>query len=546
LSEINCAATTFVSIETGQFDGQIMTPSERVDQETVFAFIQSLPADDPDHRGIQRIDTGANVIFLTGKKAYKIKRDVQYPFLDYSTLALRKRACEREIELNAPHAPQIYLSAKPITRSPEGHLEIDGDGKPVEWLVEMTQFDRANELERLAEGPPLSTALADDLAQMMVNAHDHAPKREGQRFFDELSKYLAQNEAAFAETPELFPPEEAARLSHASRELLSRLKPLILSRGDTGLIRLCHGDAHTRNIVLIEGKPMLFDAVEFSDDIATCDVLYDLAYLLMDLWHLDQRATANRIFNRYLDISRRVEDQSGLAALPFYLMMRACLRAKISASNARFQTDPTERATLEDDARSYFRLAQEFLAAEQPYFAAIGGFSGTGKTTAAYGLAPHLSPAPGARVLRTDVERKRALGLNETDAPPEGTYTKEKSDSVYAQLQENASTCLMARHSVIFDGVLARDTERQRLESIAAENGAAFKGIWLTAPLHVAKSRVLARTNDASDATPEVIETQAGYDLGEMTWDQVEAGTSANATLASILSSLKLPKETTD
>ncbi|EFO34592.1 nucleotide-binding protein [Roseibium sp. TrichSKD4] len=132
MSEINCAATTFVSIETGQFDGQIMTPSERVDQETVFAFIQSLPADDPDQRGIQRIDTGANVIFLTGKKAYKIKRDVQYPFLDYSTLALRKRACEREIELNAPHAPQIYRSAKPITRSPQGHLEIDGDGEPVE------------------------------------------------------------------------------------------------------------------------------------------------------------------------------------------------------------------------------------------------------------------------------------------------------------------------------------------------------------------------------------------------------------------------------
>lgn len=516
-----------------------MTPSERVDQETVFAFIQSLPTDDPDHQGMQRIDTGANVIFLTGKKAYKIKRDVQYPFLDYSTLALRKRACEREIELNAPHAPQIYRSAKPITRSPDGHLAIDGDGEPVEWLVEMTQFDRTNELERLADGPPLAAALADDLAQMMVNAHDRAPKRDGQRFFDELSKYLDQNEDAFAEAPELFPPEEAKRLSQVSRQLLARLKPLILSRGDAGLVRLCHGDAHSRNIVLLEGKPFLFDAVEFSDDIATCDVLYDLAYLLMDLWHLDQRAGANRIFNRYLDISRRGEDQSGLAALPFYLMMRACLRAKISASGACFQTDPLERATLENDARSYFRLAQEFLASGQPFFAAIGGFSGTGKTTAAYGLAPHLSPAPGARVLRTDVERKRALGLTETDAPPEGTYSKERSDAVYAALEHQTRTYLATGHSVIFDGVLAREEERRRLEMIARDAGAKFTGIWLTAPLDVAKTRVLARKYDASDATPEVIEKQAEYDLGEMTWDQVEAGHSPEDTLGRILDRIR-------
>ncbi|MBO6755141.1 MAG: AAA family ATPase [Roseibium sp.] len=500
-------------------------------QERVFAFLSALPSDDPAQPEVERIDTHANVVFLAGTKAYKVKRAVTFPFLDYSTLARREAACKRELIYNSRHAANLYLDAVPITETPAGGLELGGPGPVVEWAVKMNRFDTSQQLDHIAAHHRLPAALIDALADMMVQAHDAAEPRAADGFYHELETYLAQNKAAFADHPDLFPPAEAAHLAQAAENRLASLRELILKRGDQGLIRLCHGDAHMRNIVLIDDEPVLFDAVEFSDAIATGDVLYDLAYLLMDLWEHDQKPAANRIFNRYLDKSHRAEDADGLAALPFYLMMRAAIRAKISASSAAVQADPEEKTRQQKDARAYFELALSCLEPSEPTLIGLGGLSGTGKTTLAYGLAPSLGRVPGARVLRTDVERKARLGLADTEPAPMDAYSRAASDAVYDAVCDQARRILAAGHSALFDAVFADEAERAHAETLAGAAEASFCGLWLTAPKKVMIARVENRFGDASDATRDVIDLQSTYDVGRMTWTPVDASGTPEDTL---------------
>jgi len=281
-------------------------------------------------------------------------------------------------------------------------------------------------------------------------------------------------------------------------------------------------------------------AVEFSDAIATGDVLYDLAFLLMDLWERGQPRAANRVFNRYLDKSRLDTHPEGLAALPFYLMMRAAIRSKIAASAALAQSDPEQKHHQQDQARAYFRYALAFLEPSRPKLTAIGGLSGTGKTTLAYDIAPDLGRAPGARVLRTDVMRKRLLDIPETEKAPPEAYTREASNKVYQALDEAIQGVLAAGHSAIFDAVFASEDERKRIEEIAHRVEAGFSGLWLTAPADILKSRVSTRSGDASDATTEVVDTQLGYDIGEMTWSEIDAGESKDRTAALARNALAL------
>ena len=494
------------------------------DQEKALAFLGALPSNDSGRPETIRLDTHANVVFLTGDKAYKVKRAVRFPFLDYSTLELRKAACQSEIEVNSGNAPQIYIRAIPVTEDGDGNLSLDGPGTPVEWAVEMHRFHRTGELDILASKGPIDPDLCDQLAAMMVDAHDAAPLRQGALFYSELHSYIGQNLAAFHERPDLFPTEQVRHLTAESEQALQSIHDLILKRGEQGLIRRCHGDVHARNIVLIDGKPVLFDAIEFSDAIATNDVLYDLAFLLMDLWERGQPTAANRLFNRYLDKTRLAEHAEGLAALPFYMSMRAAIRAKIAASASANQTDIGLKHEQEQQARKYFRYSLAFLDPSDPGLLAAGGFSGTGKSTLCRQIAPEIGRAPGARILRTDTARKRMLGLSDGVKAPASAYSKEAIAQVYHALENETQTVLAAGHSAIFDAVLASEDERLRVEEAATRVDAGFLGLWLTAPPEVLKARVGARTNDVSDATGDIVDKQLNYDLGVMTWPQVDAG----------------------
>ncbi len=204
-------------------------------QNQALEFLGSLPSDDPARPEVKRIDTHANIVFLVGSKAYKVKRSVKFPFLDYSTLPLREEACKAEITYNQPNAPQIYRQALPVTREADGTLDLGGTGEPVEWAVEMNRFERQHELDSVAGTSPLPDTLTDRLADMMVTAHDAAPLRQGNGFYAELASYVEQNDAAFREHPDLFEAEAVRHLTETSRTVLSALHELILRRGEQAL-----------------------------------------------------------------------------------------------------------------------------------------------------------------------------------------------------------------------------------------------------------------------------------------------------------------------
>jgi aminoglycoside phosphotransferase family enzyme len=267
-------------------------------QEAVFDFL----ADPAAHGGapVRRIDTHAASVFLAGERALKVKRAVTFPFLDYSTLEKREAACRAELEVNRPFAPDIYLRVVPITREGGGALAIGGLGEPLEWAIEMRRFDERQTLDHVADAGRLDADLADALGRAVAQAHAAVPVAEPAPWIESLARIVEQNAAELRASPSLFPNAEVASLTAASHAALTRLRPLLASRGAQGLIRRCHGDLHLGNVVLIGGKPVPFDAIEFDPLIATGDVLYDLAFLLMDLIARDLAGAATIVLNRYL------------------------------------------------------------------------------------------------------------------------------------------------------------------------------------------------------------------------------------------------------
>jgi uncharacterized protein len=497
-------------------------------QDEVFAFL-GRPS---SHGGadVRRIDTHAAVVFLAGERAYKVKRAVRFPFLDFSTLEKRRDACTAEIEANRPFSPGLYRRVVAITRDPDGGLSLGGGGEPVEYAVEMHRFDETKTLDHLADNGAVDLALADSLARAVAAAHALAPVVAAAPWIDALAAYVEQNDAAFREHPALFPAAAIERLTAASRAALSRVRPLLLARGTRGLVRRGHGDLHLGNIALIDGRPVPFDALEFDPLVATGDVLYDLAFLLMDLVERRLQPAANVVLNRYLAETRRVEDLDALAALPFLMSMRAAIRAKVTAARAAVAPQ-SDRAAIEKSATTYFELAAALIVPPPPTLVAIGGLSGTGKSVLARVLAPELMPAPGAVVLRSDVERKALFGVAETEHLPADAYTPEVTARIYAALADKARRVTSAGHSAVVDAVFAAPAERAAIAAVGAENKVAFRGLFLTADLTTRIARVGHRTGDASDADAMIAERQEGYELGPMDWFAVDASGTPQQTL---------------
>ena len=268
---------------------------------------------------------------------------------------------------------------------------------------------------------------------------------------------MAQNEAELTSQPDLCSLQELRTLAAATRAAFDRVRPLLVIRERAGLVRRCHGELHLGNIVLIDNKPVLFDAIEFDERIATGDVLYDLAFLLMDLIGRGLEPAANIVLNRYLMETQRIHDLDALAALPLFMSVRAAIRAKVTA--ARRQQGGSH-AKLSQAARDYVLLAQRLLAPAKPQLIAVGGLSGTGKSILARALASAFLPLPGAVVLRSDIERKALFRVKETQPLPEAAYAPEATAKVYAVLAEKARRVTAAGYSVIVDAVFARADER--------------------------------------------------------------------------------------
>ncbi len=492
-------------------------------QDSIFQFL----SDRATHGGaeVTRADTHSAVVFLAGNRVFKVKRAVRFPFLDYSTLAKRKAACQAELDINRHFAPQLYRRIVPITRETSGALALDGAGEAVEWAVEMVRFDENKTLDHLAERGELDDAMLDELAIAVAAMHARAEPVDAQAWIAAVETFIKNNTATFKAHGELFPSEAVERLEAASLAAYARLRPLLAARGRQGLIRRGHGDLHLSNIAVLDGKPVAFDALEFDPIVAAGDVLYDLAFLLMDLAERGLRAPANRVLNGYFAAARRNEDYDGIAALPFFMSLRAAIRAMVTLARLDV-TKPSVAAS----AMRYFQFAIDALAPAAAMVVGVGGLSGTGKSLLARALAPALAPVPGALVLRSDIERKALFGLAEFDRLPAEAYRPEISDRVYTILFDKAARVARAGHSVIVDAVFARPLERSALERAA--DGRTFCGLFLTAELTTRLQRVGTRARDASDADAAVARQQEEFAIGDLRWDLIDASGTSEETLA--------------
>lgn len=464
----------------------------------------------------ERRETHLSEVFLAPDRAYKLKRAVRLPYADFSTPALRLAACQREVELNRAVAPDLYLGVRRLTRLPRGGLDLDGEGELADAVVEMRRFDESQLFDRLASLGKLSGADVDASADAIAAFHARTDvvRCDGAKA---MLQVLEINEGGFAQSG-LFGADEIASVSAAFRSGLERHEATLRRRGEQGRVRLGHGDLHLRNICLHEGKPLLFDRLEFNDAIATVDVLYDLAFLAMDLWHAGFPALANRLVNRYLDITG---EEADYAILPFLLAVRSAIRAHVTAT--QWEEDGGRDASLASRARTYLDLATAMLGQTRPRLVAIGGLSGTGKTTVAEALAWRLGSPPGARILESDRIRKAMHHVLPEVHLGMDAYRPEVSKAVYATMADRAEALLKSGVAVVADGVFAEEAQRQAMAIAASEAGAPFSGIKLDAPANLLRQRVASRRPGASDAGPEVLEAQLSRRAQPGNWKTMDA-----------------------
>ena len=389
-------------------------------QQDVLRFLDDPRSWVPEPERVERKETHGAIVFLAGDTALKIKRAVRLAYLDFSTLEARRQVCEREIEINRPNAPDIYLGTVAITREATGRLAIGGRGEPVEWAVRMRRFDERDVLVNVVASRRLAAAEARALAGAIAAMHGRATRhRDAADPMPGLLELLSSALAGAAGAPAFL-----ASLSHAvaASEAVRRL------RSAAGHVRRCHGDLHLGNIVLWNGAPTVFDAIEFDERLATIDTLYDLAFVLMDLVRHDARAAATVVLNQYLHETGDPDDLVGLAMLPAFLAARAGIRAMVALDRARVGAG--DAGELARHVARTLALGTELARPPPPRLVAVGGLSGSGKTTLAATLAPWFGAAPGALHLRSDLERKRLAGARELERLPASAYTRGASAAV--------------------------------------------------------------------------------------------------------------------
>jgi len=478
---------------------------------------------------VERLDTHTSIVFLAGDRAYKLKRAVRFSYLDYSTVERRLEACQNELVLNRRTAPRLYLKVRRICRAPNGRLAFGGSGPTVDCIVVMRRFEQSALFDDMARRGALTRPLMRDLADHIASFH-HAAEidlRYGGRVG--LLAVIQSNASNLALAgPGIFDAEVIESLTKASTAIVERSADFLEGRRRSGKVRLCHGDLHLRNICLIDARPTLFDCVEFSRAIATIDVLYDLSFLLMDLQHRRLGDLSNLVFNRYFD---REEEVEGAGTLPLFMSMHAAIRAHVQVAAMAAQLDELARERLAGEAGDYLALATSLLGKTAPRLIAVGGFSGTGKSTLAMALAQEVGQAPGARVLRSDVIRKRMMGVAPETPLPAEAYTEAINRGVYASLMDEGRRLLAVGHSVIADAVCARPEERGAMAELALGQGCPFTGLWLEAPPGLLEARLGARVRDASDATADVLREQLHRGAGIVEWHHVDAAKGAEAVL---------------
>lgn len=463
------------------------------------------PPDDPP----QFIETHISWIVLASEYAWKFKKPVDFGFLDFKRLENRKFYCEEELRLNRRTAPRLYLDVISINGS-NRKPQINGPGPALEYALKMRRFPDNQLLSTLLANGQLQTKTASTLASVVADLHHSAGRAVDNEFSNS-----GQNGSWFEENfehiqPLLSDPETLARLDQLQdygRAQRIKLLPLMKRRSSAGFIRECHGDLHLGNIVMIEARPVLFDCIEFNPRLRWIDVMSDVAFLVMDLHYNRRPDLATAFLNRYLQITG---DYEGLALLNYFIVYRALVRAKV----ALLRDPPATETTWSDlpkDFKQHLTLAKQFANPINPWLFITRGLSGSGKST----FAKALSAKTNAVVIRSDIERKRLAGLNEsaeTNTPPGvGIYGLGFSTKTYQYLLLIARRCLSAGYSVIVDAAFLKQDQRQPFQSLASEQAGGFIILNILAPTQTLKKRIshrLETKQDVSEANIAVLEKQ--------------------------------------
>ncbi|MFZ4531397.1 MAG: AAA family ATPase [Alsobacter sp.] len=477
------------------------------------------------------IGTHISTVVLGEATVFKLKRAVRLPYLDFSTPALRLAACQHELALNRRTAPALYRAVRRVTRASGGGLDLDGEGMLVDCVVEMARFPDdallATRVDRGVTDAAEIEALARVLAAFQAPLSP-VPGSGSQR----MAAVLAVNVAGFAASGVLA-AADAAALGAAFDATFARLVPVLDARAVAGFVRLGHGDLTLRNIAVIDGIPTPFDALEFDDALATTDVAYDVAFPIMDLWHHGRADLASVLANRWIDITG---DAGAVALLPFCMAVRAAVRAHVAGTLAA--DGGPKAAAVRAEALAYVATARACLAPSAPRLVAIGGLSGSGKSTAAAGLAPSLGTPPGARVLSSDRIRKQMFGVAPTDRLPATAYEPAVSERVYGAMRDAAAAVLAEGRSAVVDAVFDRPQDREAIAAVAWHAGVPFAGFWLSAPAATLHDRIRLRRGDPSDATGAVLEGQLARADGAPDWTPVDTQGGPDAAIATLLAAI--------
>jgi len=482
---------------------------------------------------VERIETHVSLVFLGRDRVFKLKRAVVFPYLDFSTSEKRRLACEAEIRINKRTAPSIYRGVVAISRKSDGALALGNDGEVIDWVVEMNRFDQDTLFDRLATKGMLNRAMMEDLADAIADFHNKAETHNetGAGGSTGIEMIIKSNAECFGQSNSgILEAKKTQTLTRLSIEALGNVAKLLDRRRDAGRVRLCHGDLHLRNIFLIDGKPALFDAIEFNTAFSTIDVLYDLAFVLTDLNHRGLERLANILFNRYFDISGEGgESLSGLRVLALFISMRATIRAHVDMAQAESLSDPELANRRGGEAADYLSMALESLKSTTPVLIAVGGLSGSGKSRMARELAPHLG---GARVVRSDSTRKRLAGVALSERLGPDGYNPEMTDRTFQALFDEVTWALKSGFPVIADAVFSAPAHRRAVADIAKAQGVPFTGLWLEAPPDVMARRVKERKRNVSDADASVLKLQLDYELDEIDWFKIDSSGPCDETLA--------------
>lgn len=470
----------------------------------------------------EHVETHLSHVFLAGGRALKLKKARRWSMVDYSTAERREHFCRRELAVNAAWAPELYRAVRPVTRAGRT-VALDGPGAVIDWVVEMRRFPADAQLDRMADAGTLDGRTVDAVADMIAATHRSAAVVRGLPISVRTRNLVQQLERDVLDRlGETTDRSEVALWAHVAFEETLRRTAQLDRRARHGFVRRCHGDLHLSNICLWQGEPVPFDAVEFSDDLATIDVVYDLAFVLVDLEHRGQGELSLRLLSRYLEGTR---DYAGLSLLPLFKSQRAMVRALVAAMKGR-------------EARPHVLQARALVGRPAaPRLIAVGGLSGTGKSS----LARALAPRAGAVVIRADGVRKRLFGLAPEERLPTSAYCAWVDGRVYRRMLVDARRALAAGASVILDATFAERDRRRRARMLAESLAVPFQGLWLEAPLETVLVRLAGREGDASDADADVARAQFRRAAGAPDWAAIDAGRDRDAVLASALRVSGLP-----